>query len=305
MADFGKRYTFKRFGQALESLGLRVVFRVMRALPVDAASAVGGWLGGTFGPMIPRSEVARHNLRRAFPEKSDRERRDIVRGMWSNLGRTAFEYPHLDLIQPKHDSERVEIIGEEHLRALREDGRSALMFSGHFANWELLGPAAAALGIDLNQFYRRPNNPFLDWLFAARRSGNGEMLPKGRKGAKRALELLRRGAPLAMLVDQKMNDGIPVAFFGRDAMTAPALAQMALHFGCPILPTRIELLEGARFRITIQPPMTLLRSGDPKTDVRAAMLQVNGLLETWIRACPEQWLWLHRRWPVESVEAAG
>lgn len=294
-----------RLLQACESVGLRLLFAIVRLIPVDIASAAGGWLAGRFGPLFPRSRVARDNLRRAFPEMTERERTEVLRGMWRNLGRLACEYPHLARFRPGRTDGRVEVVGAEHLEVLRRGHGSTFMFSGHLANWEILGPVAADLDIHLNQFYRAPNNPYLAWLYDARRSGDGEMLPKGRDGARRALQLIRQGASFAMLVDQKMNDGIPVRFFGRDAMTAPALAEFALRFDCPVLPARIERLNGAHFRITILPPLTFAHSGEAAADVRAAMAQVNALLETWIRARPEQWLWLHRRWPADTIPAVG
>jgi len=94
-----------------------------------------------------------------------------------------------------------------------------------------------------------------------------------------------------------MNDGIPVPFFGRPAMTAPALAVLALRFDCDVLPLRVERLDGARFRVTVFPPLRLPRSGKPHADAAALMAQVNATLEAWIRDRPEQWLWLHQRWP--------
>jgi len=99
------------------------------------------------------------------------------------------------------------------------------------------------------------------------------------------------------LVDQKLNDGIPVPFFGREAMTAPALALLALHFDCAVLPARVERLQGAHFRLTIHPPLPLLRGVARAADAAALMAAVNRTLETWIRERPEQWFWLHRRWP--------
>lgn len=94
-----------------------------------------------------------------------------------------------------------------------------------------------------------------------------------------------------------MNDGIAVPFFGRPAMTAPALAQFALRFDCPVVPARVERLGGARFRLTIQPPLEIQKSGDRQADVLAAMTEVNRIIEGWVRDRPDQWLWLHRRWP--------
>jgi Kdo2-lipid IVA lauroyltransferase/acyltransferase len=286
-----------RLRHRAEALAARGVFLAVRALPLDLASAIGGWLGRTIGPRLPRTDVARGNLRAAFPDRSETEIEAIVRDMCDNLGRVAFEYPHFDRFRFFDGDERIEVMGIEHFDAMRDDGEPGLMFSGHIGNWELMGLAAAARGAPLSIVYRAPNNPRLQWLFDLRRSGDTEMLPKGAEGAKQALKLLKSGAHLAMLVDQKMNDGVPVPFFGRDAMTAPALALFARRFRCPVLPARIERLDGARFRITVFPPMDFTWTSDRHADVLAAMTQVNALLEQWIRERPEQWLWLHRRWP--------
>lgn len=280
-----------------EAVGARAAFTLVRALSLDIASAIGGWLGRTIGPRIPRSGVARRNLAAAFPEKTPAEIEAIVRAMWDNLGRTFFEYPHLDRFRFFTPGSRIEVVGAEYFDALRDDGRPGIVFSAHLANWELLGKAAAARGAPIHLVYRAPNNPLMEWLFQFRRSAGAEMVPKGAEGAKLALKLLRSGGHLGMLADQKMNDGIPVPFFGRDAMTAPALAQFALRFGCPVLPTHAERIGGARFRIIVEPPLTFRRSGDHAADLRAAMTEVNAILERWIRERPEQWLWLHRRWP--------
>jgi KDO2-lipid IV(A) lauroyltransferase len=286
-----------RLRHRAEALAARSVFLAVRVLPLDMASAIGGWLGRTIGPRLRRIEIARSNLRSAFPEKSEAEIEAIVRGMCDNLGRVAFEYPHLDRFRFFEGNGRIELVGMEHFDAVGNDGKPGVIFSGHLANWELMGLAAAARGAPLNLVYRAPNNPRLDWLFHLRRSGDAEMLPKGAEGARQALNLLKDGAHLGMLVDQKMSDGVPVPFFGRDAMTAPALALFAKRFRCPVLPARIERLDGARFRITVFPPMDFTWTSDRHADVLAAMTQVNALLEQWIRERPEQWLWLHRRWP--------
>jgi Kdo2-lipid IVA lauroyltransferase/acyltransferase len=100
-----------------------------------------------------------------------------------------------------------------------------------------------------------------------------------------------------MLADQKLNDGIPVPFFGRPAMTTSALASLALRFDCDVLPARVERLRGAHFRLTVFPALPLPRSGKPQADVAALMGQVNAILESWIRDRPGEWFWVHRRWP--------
>jgi len=272
-----------------------LVYHGVRLLPVDAASALGGRLARLIGPLLPLQRVARENLTAAFPEKTEAEIANILSGMWDNLGRTFFEMPH---IVHMVEQDRVDIVGMEHVEALRDDGLPGLFWSAHTGNWELVSVSARVAGMPLHRIYRRANNPRIEGLFRESREFiEGELLPKGAAGAKRAMVLLKKGGHLAMMLDQKMNDGIAVPFFGRDAMTAPALAAFALRYGCPIVPTRAIRTGGAHFRIEFYPPYTVEDTGDRAADERAAMLRVNRTLETWIREYPEQWLWVHRRWP--------
>jgi KDO2-lipid IV(A) lauroyltransferase len=171
-----------------------------------------------------------------------------------------------------------------------------IVFSGHIANWEIAMLAGVQYGISVAQIYRTANNPLVNRMIARFRGDVGELIPKGRVAARRAIAALRRGTHLTLLADQKMNDGIPVPFFGRLAMTAPALAVLALRFDCDVLPARVERLDGARFRLTGSPLLALPRSGEPHTDAAALMAQVNATLASWVRDRPEQWLWVHRRW---------
>lgn len=273
---------------------LIAVFAFFKVLPIDWASGLAGWIAARIGPMLGVSNVARRNLATAFPEFDRAEIERLVRDMWNNLGRVAGEYPHLAAIARS----RVELVGLEHAVAARDDGKPGIFFAGHLANWELLPMVAAALGLPLTLVYRAANNPLVDRVIAnLRRAGNAVFLPKGAAGARGTLAAMRRGAHLAMLVDQKMNDGIAVEFFGQPAMTAPALAQLANRFDCPVLPARMERLHGAYFRLTVLPPLPLARNAERAADHGVVMTEVNRLLEDWIRARPSQWLWLHKRWP--------
>jgi KDO2-lipid IV(A) lauroyltransferase len=135
-----------------------------------------------------------------------------------------------------------------------------------------------------------------------RRRAMGNAVPmfaKGAAGARAAMGHLREGGVLAMLVDQKMNDGIAVPFFGHTAMTPAAAAAFALRFRCPILPALAERLGPARFRVICEAPLPLPDTGDRQADIATLTTSLNACLERWIRARPEQWLWLHRRWPKE------
>jgi len=272
-------------------------FGAFALLPPDWASALGGAIGRLIGPHLGISNRARHNIKRAFPELSESDVAHVVARMWDNLGRVAAEYSHLTNIRVFEPGGRVETHGFEHMDRAVAAGRRMIIFSGHIANWEIGMLAAVQYGISVAQIYRAANNPLVDRMITRFRGDAGELIPKGAVAARRAIATLRRGAHLTMLADQKMNDGIQVPFFGRPAMTASALAALALRFNCDVLPARVERLDGARFRLTVFPPLPLPRTGDSHADAAALMAQVNAILERWIRDRPEQWFWVHRRWP--------
>jgi KDO2-lipid IV(A) lauroyltransferase len=285
------------FTRRLEGWGAALCFGAFGLLPLDWASAIGGALARAIGPRLGVSKRARLNIDRALPGLSQAEIARIIAGMWDNLGRVAAEYPHLRGIRIFESGGRVETHGFEHLDRAVAAGRRMIIFSGHIANWEIGMLAAVQYGAEVAQIYRAANNPLVDRMITRFRSIGGELIPKGTVAARRAIAVLRRGAHLTMLADQKMNDGIPVPFFGRPAMTASALAALALRFDCDVLPARVERLGGAHFRLTVFPPLPLPRSGDHHADVAALMARVNQTLEEWIRDRPGEWFWLHRRWP--------
>lgn len=286
--------TRKELHRRLEALAARAVWGLFAVLPLDAASGLGGWLGRRFGPLLGVNRVARRNLRAAFPEKTDAEVEALIRDMWEHLGRVAGEFPHLRTIA----AERVELIGGEYIDLLRDDGEAGIFISGHLGNWELNGAVAAARGLPLHLVYRAANNPWVEDLYRkGRADASYALIQKGPEGARQALTVLKKGGHLGMLVDQKMNDGVPIPFFGRDAMTAPAQAAFATRFKCPLVPARVERLKGAHFRVTVLPPLDFPHTADSHEDNRLLLVRINALLEQWIRERPEQWLWVHRRWP--------
>ncbi len=278
----------------METAAFWLLVSVFRALPLDAASWLGGAIVRVIGPALRQHRVALKNLALAFPEKAEEERRAIARRMWQHLGRVAGEFSHLagnGLVS------RVSYSGLENMAPL---GKPAIYISGHIGNWELTYPTAYENGVPVTLVYRHLNNPYVDAFIAkARRSHSSDMLPKGPKGATKMVGALKRGETLAMLVDQKMNEGIPVPFFGHDAMTAPAVAHLALRYDMPIIPARAIRTKGCHFKCTVYPPISLPKTGNTEEDARSVMLAINRLFEEWIREYPEQWFWVHRRWPKE------
>ena len=199
------------------------------------------------------------------------------------------------------------MVGAEHVEALARQGGPAILFTGHIGNWEVLPLAIARCGLTFATMYRPSDNKLIDQLvIELRREALGDegakLFPKGAQGARQALMHLRRGGNLGLLQDQKMNDGIEARFFGHKAMTASALAALALRLRCPVVPTYVYRTAPARFLVTYEPPLALPDSGDRAADVLALTQAVNDRLEAWIRAKPESWLWLHRRWPKELYQ---
>ena len=282
----------------IEAFGTFLVYAFFHILPLDVASAIGGWLGRTVGPRLSLSDRAVRNLSRVYPDKSQAEIGAIVRGMWDNLGRLAAEFPHLEEFRLYEKGGRVEVIGVEHVDQLRDDGLPGIFFSAHIGNWEIISLGVTQRGMPLDRVYRAANNRLVEWLYRQGRSAaKGALIPKGMAGVRMLLKSLKDGNHLAIMVDQKMNNGIAVPFMGRPAMTAPALAELALRFGCPVVPGRVRRLKGARFQVEVLPPLDLPDTGDRHADILATMTRVNEIVEAWVRETPEQWLWLHNRWP--------
>ncbi|AQS84371.1 MAG: lauroyl acyltransferase [Acetobacter aceti] len=294
----------------LEAFAARCTLWLLRQVRPATSSNIGGKLCSRIGPLLPVSKIADTNLRLAMPELDKRERKRIIKGVWENLGRTVGEFPHIaSLKEDMPDGPGFEVIGKEHLRAVARNGGPALFVSGHIGNWEMLPPAVAHYGAGFASFYRAAGNPLVDRMIRdLRDTAMDEPLPlfaKGAKGARDALRWVATGHRLGMLVDQKMNDGIEARFFNQPAMTAPALAAIALKFRCPVIPGHVQRLGPARLRIIVEPPMSLPDTGNRQNDVATFTQAINDRLEAWIRARPESWLWLHRRWPKEIYSASN
>ncbi len=283
---------FKRlFAYPAQAVLVYALFYFFKLLPLDTASRFGGWVGRTLGARLGTNKKVKRNLTNAMPELTAAQRDAIISGMWDNLGRIMAEYPHLD----EMEGARTEVIGREHLEAAT--GKPHIIVSGHFANWEVLPVTAAKQGLLLQLVYRHANNPYVEKLLRkARAPSGGKLARKGFEGARSVHGALKNNQAVAMLIDQKHNKGLPIPFFGRPAMTATAVAELALRYNAPIILCFIERLNGANFRMIINPPLPM-PAGMSETDaVRDILTRLNAQLEEWIRAHPAQWLWLHRRW---------
>ena len=191
---------------------------------------------------------------------------------------------------------RIQVKNGEILTSMH--GRGVLILSGHFANWETMPITGAEFGLHGAIVYRPPNNPYVDRYISRARAikGYAEQISK-HNGVKRIFTLLRNGKAILLLADQKTNEGIPVPFFGRDAMTTPAPAALALKLKVPVVFAANKRLGGARFEVTIFPPLEFAPTGNDDADTSALTEMITHKLEEIVRADPGQWLWIHRRWP--------
>lgn len=302
------RQATKRTGDAV--LGRLAVWLLkgLRRIDADRMADFAGWLMRTIGPRLREHRIGRGNLAAAYPEKSPAEIENILRGVWDNLGRIGAEFAHLDRLwdfdpeQPEKPG-RVEFSPESKERyiRLRDDGKPALIFAAHLANWELPALAAAAHGIETAILFRRPNIGDIDRLVREIRSMSmGTLIQTGLDAPVKIADALQRGLHVGMLVDQYYGRGVPVTFFGRPTRANPLIARIAEHIDCPIHGTRVIRLPGHRFRAELTEAIAPAREPSGRVDIAGTMQLITAVIEGWVREHPEQWLWLHRRWRPED-----
>ena len=290
-------------GYVAETLFYDLFHVIVRALSVDTASDLGGWFGVTFGPLSSAHKTVSRNLKVAFPHLSEAARRKLIRDQWENTGRVFAEFPIMDRLTPA--SGRIEIVNGERLDAIREGGKPVVFVSGHLSNWEIMPATIVRHGIVCEITYRAANNPWVDRRIRDSRARYGVKLfaPKGGDGARELLEGMQKGASVALMNDQKFNRGIAVPFFGHLAMTAPGPTRLALRFGTVLQPMSVTRLKGARFRVVVEDPIELERSGDRSRDIEAGVRRITEWVEARVRENPQDWFWVHRRWPNEVYAA--
>jgi len=307
------RRDFKRASDALVGKLAIGALSGLRLINPDKMADFTGALMRAIGPFLPENRIGRENLIAAFPEKSEMEIDAILRACWDNLGRIGVEFAHLDRLwnfdpeQPPERS-RIELAQPdiERFHKLLDDGKPALIFAAHLANWELPAVCATTYKLDSAVLYRRPNIAGIDrWLAETRTASMGELIATDLYAPVKISNALERGAHVGMLVDQYYVRGVPVTFFGRRTMANPLLARLARHFDCPIHGTRIVRLANHRFRAELSSEINPARDGEGKIDIAGTMQIVTSVIEGWIREYPEQWLWMHRRWRPEELSSAN
>lgn len=265
--------------------------------PVDTIGGAASKFFYQVGRYTKASTTARRNIKKTWPHLSDQEIEAIVKGVWDNAGRLIAEYSNPESFRGKEGKKRIEVIGLENFLKLRDDGKPGIIFSGHIGNWQAITHFATENGLELTQLYRTANSPWTDREMLKRQlQCVPKVIRKGRNGSREIMKLLNDGGHLMILVDQKLNEGIEVPFLRRPAMTAPAIARMALRYGCPVVPAWAERVHDSYFRVYFEPPIEYTPTGDLNEDTYNFMLKVNQTLDRWVNKRPDLWFWLHNRW---------
>ncbi|SDR18920.1 lysophospholipid acyltransferase family protein [Brevundimonas sp. 374] len=290
------------FAWRLEAFGFQALFGFLRLLGVERASGLGGWLLRTLGPLTGTQKTVMRNLRIAFPDMPADEREALALAQWDQTGRTFAELAVMDHLTP--EGGRVEVVGMERLHALRDSGKPAVLISGHLANFEVMAAVIMASGVPCQVTYRAANNPYVDALIRQSRERYGIRLfaPKG-DGTRELMAGMRRGDSIALLVDQKYNQGPEVEFFGQPVNASPGAARLALKFDTVMLPLSVVRLPGVRFRVTAHEPIVVSQSEDKAADTLAGIQAANRFVEDRVKEHPVDWFWVHKRWP-DKVYAA-
>jgi KDO2-lipid IV(A) lauroyltransferase len=253
-------------------------------------------------------EITRRNLEFAYgPELSPGERERLARGVFRHFVLFGWEVLELLLAPLSWIRKKVIILGEEHLAAALAQGRGAIVIAAHAGNWEytVLGYGlqyrpAAVVGRELDHPWGRALARYL------RQRGGNFMVDKQR-GLKDILGQLKQNRPVGIVIDQNTTTegGLLVDFFGKAARTTPVAALLARHRDIPVLPAFSRRLPGGRHLMVISPPLPMEKTRDAQADILRHLQLQSRALEAWVRACPEQWLWLHRRWKNQFPELYG
>jgi KDO2-lipid IV(A) lauroyltransferase len=286
-----------------------LVLRVVRALSPRARERLAGFVASLAWTLRIRRRVALDNLALAFPEKPARERVAIARAAYRTMALAALEAVTSDLLPDTELQRAVSVVDWKGLDVLLERRQPVLVASAHFGSWELFAEVMARRGIAFAAVVRPLAGAFNEWVVENRRRAGVELiLQRGALG--NMLKALKRGLAVVQLVDQSLpaKDAVFVPFFGRLASTTPALSMAAIRSKAPVYVVLAERQEGGGLSMRVEGPIPVPDTGDRRADLVAHTAAVTRVIEDAIRARPDQWLWLHRRWkvapPVELTAAS-
>ena len=284
----------KYFNYFLQFLFVMFFFSLFRILGLNFSSKIGGKLFEKIGPLFRSKKLIQKNIRRALPNISEENLNKIVRLMWNNYGRVFGEYLFIkDFRNGKYNS-NIEIEGQDILEKIKKTQKQVIFISGHLGNFELMAMHLEKTGIKLSTIYRPLNNIFLNPFMEKIRKKYicKYQIKKGIGGMKKLITLKKENFSTALMIDQRVSEGILSNFFNQQALTTTIPAQLVKKFKVPIVPIHIQRNEGPNFKITIKKPIFF----SEETSIQNITDELNSILENLIVIKPEQWIWSHNRW---------
>ena len=284
----------KKIKYFFEFLIISSLFIIYKFLGLKISSYIGGKLFETFGPIFRSKNLIKTNIHRAIPKINSSKVKIITKHMWNNYGRTLSEYMFLKGFRNDQFRSNINITGKEILQKIKLEKTPVIFVSGHFSNFELMAMEIEKSGVNLSAIYRPLNNIFLNILMERIRKKYicKNQIKKGTSGVRELLRLYKKGYSIALMIDQRVSQGIKSKFFNEEAFTTTIPAQFIKKFNCKVVPISIERHNDINFNIKVEKPMEFSKNSSTEKITR----ELNIWLEKTILRNPGQWIWSHGRW---------
>jgi KDO2-lipid IV(A) lauroyltransferase len=267
---------------------------VFKVLGLNIASNLSSALLKVFGPLFRSKKLIDQNILKAFPTINHADLNKIRNNMWGNYGRILSEYVFLKDFRQSESISNLEIIGQDILDEIKKDGKPVIFISGHFNNFELMAMHIEKSDINLAAIYRPLNNKFLNFIMERIRKKYicKNQIKKGIAGTRQLLSYFKKNYSIALMIDQRVSQGIKSNFFKNEAYTTTIPAQFSKKFNCKIVPIYIERINKINFKLTVNQPLEYSN----ESSIEDITLDLNRTIEKMILENPDQWIWSHNRW---------
>ena len=284
----------KKIKYFFEFLIISFLFIIYKFLGLKISSYISGKLFETFGPIFRSKKLIKTNIQRAIPEINSSKIKIITKDMWNNYGRILSEYMFIKSFRNDQFKSNINTEGKEVLEKIKFEKNPVIFISGHFSNFELMAMEIEKSGVNLSAIYRPLNNIFLNVLMERIRTKYicRNQIKKGTSGVRELLRLFKKGYSIALMIDQRVSQGIKSKFFDEEAFTTTIPAQFIKKFNCKVVPISIERHNDVNFNIKIEKPMEFSKNSSTEKITR----ELNFWLEKAILKNPGQWIWSHDRW---------
>mgnify|MGYP001382935324 FL=1 len=284
----------KKVKYFFQYLIIKVLFFLFKILGYENSSNFGGLIGKIFGPFLKSKKIIKENILKLNPNFSEDEIDNLTKLMWENYGRIFAEYMFIKDFRLNKLSKYIKINGESNLNEIKLNNKPVVFISAHFSNFELMAMQIEKSGINLGAVYRPLNNIYLNKTMENLRKNYicRNQIKKGISGVREILKLFQKNFSVAMMIDQRVTEGLKISFFNSYAYTTSIPAQLVKKFDCPIIPVHIERKNKIYFEITFGKPINF----DKHDNLETISQSLNNWLEKMISKNPSQWIWSHNRW---------